>query len=231
MIRCALALTRSPETSTPLARSPSISSLSTRGSTTTPLPITHSLPGWRIPDGMRWKAHFSPSRTIVWPALLPPWKRITRSAFSARRSMTLPLPRRPTGRPRSPCRTCRQGSLRSERTRPRGAVGERLGAGESGLRPHAPVGAEQRQRTPAHLHEPGNGALADLLAQRGRLEVRRDHDGAAVLVARVDDRVELLEHPRRARPRADVVDVQHLDGGEPVEQRRQRGLRPLVEAL
>src|SRR3954447_10888642 len=32
---------------------------------------------------------------IVWPALLPPWKRTTTSACSARRSMTLPLPSSP----------------------------------------------------------------------------------------------------------------------------------------
>ena len=34
-------------------------------------------------------------RTIVWPALLPPWKRITRSACSASRSTTFPFPSSP----------------------------------------------------------------------------------------------------------------------------------------
>ena len=95
MIRCALALTFRPLTSTPRPRSPSISSVSTRGSMTTPLPMMQALPGYRIPLGIRWKAHFSPSRTMVWPALLPPWKRTTMSAFSARRSTTLPLPSSP----------------------------------------------------------------------------------------------------------------------------------------
>ena len=45
MIRCALAEMRRPEMSIDLRRSPSISSAITFGSTTTPLPIAHSLPG------------------------------------------------------------------------------------------------------------------------------------------------------------------------------------------
>jgi hypothetical protein len=45
MIRCAFADTRSPLMSTPRRRRPSISSVSTFGSTTTPLPIAQTLPG------------------------------------------------------------------------------------------------------------------------------------------------------------------------------------------
>ena len=45
MIRCALAETFSPLTSMPRARSPSISAVSTFGSTTTPLPMMQVLPG------------------------------------------------------------------------------------------------------------------------------------------------------------------------------------------
>src|SRR3982074_2885931 len=48
-----------------------------------------------MPDGMRWNFHVSPAWMIVCPALLPPWKRTTTSACSARRSMTLPLPSSP----------------------------------------------------------------------------------------------------------------------------------------
>src|SRR3954462_12890949 len=48
-----------------------------------------------MPDGMRGNFHVSPAWMIVWPALLPPWKRTTTSACSARRSMTLPLPSSP----------------------------------------------------------------------------------------------------------------------------------------
>src|SRR5919108_3728675 len=48
-----------------------------------------------MPEGMRWNFHFTPSRTIVCPALLPPWKRITRSACSASRSVILPFPSSP----------------------------------------------------------------------------------------------------------------------------------------
>src|SRR5665647_2650072 len=44
---------------------------------------------------MRCSLNSSPSRTIVWPALLPPWKRATTSAFSASRSVILPLPSSP----------------------------------------------------------------------------------------------------------------------------------------
>ena len=45
MIMWALADTRRPDRSTPRARSSSISSVRTFGSITTPLPITHFLPG------------------------------------------------------------------------------------------------------------------------------------------------------------------------------------------
>ena len=48
-----------------------------------------------MPDGIRWNLKVSPSRTIVWPALLPPWKRTTIVARSASRSTTLPLPSSP----------------------------------------------------------------------------------------------------------------------------------------
>src|SRR5579884_1342622 len=95
MIRCALAEIRSALVSTPRRRSSSSSSVSTRGSITTPLPITHGLPGCRIPEGIRCSFQASPLRTIVCPALLPPWKRTTTSARSASRSVTLPLPSSP----------------------------------------------------------------------------------------------------------------------------------------
>ena len=39
---------------------------------TTPLPITGVQVGVRIPDGSRCSAYFSPSITMVCPALLPP---------------------------------------------------------------------------------------------------------------------------------------------------------------
>src|SRR3954451_25370049 len=44
---------------------------------------------------MRWNLNTSSPRTMVWPALLPPWKRITRSACSASRSTTFPFPSSP----------------------------------------------------------------------------------------------------------------------------------------
>ena len=45
MIRCALALIRRPERSTPFARRSSSSPVRTFGSITTPLPIAHFMPG------------------------------------------------------------------------------------------------------------------------------------------------------------------------------------------
>ena len=95
MIRCALAEIFRPLRVDLRRRSSSSSSVSTFGSITTPLPITHSLPGCRIPDGIRCSFQVWPSRTIVWPALLPPWKRTTASARSASRSVIFPLPSSP----------------------------------------------------------------------------------------------------------------------------------------
>src|SRR6476620_9188021 len=117
MIRCALALMRRPPMSTPRRRSSSISSVSTPGSMTTPLPITHSVPRCRMPEGIRCSLNVSPSRMIVWPALLPPWKRTTASARSASRSVTFPFPSSPHWAPMTTSpgmRPCRIGR-RSER--------------------------------------------------------------------------------------------------------------------
>src|SRR4051812_38006262 len=130
---------------------------------------------------MRWNFHVSPWRTIVWPALLPPWKRTTASACSASRSTTLPLPSSPHWAPTITMPGI-AGSLGRSRTRPP--------AGLRGLA--ARVGAPQRQHL-AHLLEARDGPLGDLLGERVALEVRRDDDGALLLVAGVDDRVELLE--------------------------------------
>ena len=94
--------------------------------------------------------------------------------------------------------------------------------------------AEHRQRIAADLVEPRDGAVADLRAQLGRMRrrpprrpllARRGSSSAAapaVLVARVDDRVELLEHPRRRLLGADVVDVQQVDRAQPVDQLAER---------
>src|SRR5688500_10688304 len=93
----ALALTFRSATSTPRARSPSSSRNSASGETTTPLAITEVAPGVRMPLGSRWVAYFSPSITMVWPALWPPLVRTTKSMGSvvASRSVALPLPSSP----------------------------------------------------------------------------------------------------------------------------------------
>ena len=51
----------------------------------------------RVQDARRDEVSLKTSspRMIVWPALLPPWKRTITSARSARRSVTLPLPSSP----------------------------------------------------------------------------------------------------------------------------------------
>src|SRR4051794_23220398 len=197
MIRCALAEMRRPSTEIRRRRRSSSSAVSTLGSTTTPLPITHRVSACRTPEGIRCSLNSSPSRTIVWPALLPPWKRITASARSASRSTILPLPSSPHWAPTI--------------TNP--GIGKSVYGGER----LAPVVPEQRQLV-AHLGEPRHGALADLLHQLLALEVGRDHHRALLLVAAVDDRVQLLDHPRAGPLGAQVVDVEQVDGGQPVQE-------------
>ena len=58
MIRCASTEMSSRETSTPRSANPSISEISTFGSTTTPLPITMAAEGDSAPDGIRCRAYF-----------------------------------------------------------------------------------------------------------------------------------------------------------------------------
>src|ERR1700682_1058102 len=44
---------------------------------------------------MSWNLNSPCSVMTVWPALLPPWERMTTSAFEARKSMTFPFPSSP----------------------------------------------------------------------------------------------------------------------------------------
>src|SRR5271167_1927181 len=48
-----------------------------------------------MPLGTSWRAKVSPSTTMVWPALWPPWYRTTSSISLARRSVSFPLPSSP----------------------------------------------------------------------------------------------------------------------------------------
>src|SRR5262249_36754039 len=145
-----------------------------------------------MPEGIRWNLNSSVPRTIVWPALLPPWKRTIASARSASRSVTLPLPSSPHWAPTmtSPgmtgglCRVRRSGDL---------AV--------------APVGAKERHLV-ADLAQAGDGSPTDLLLQLLVREVGGDEDRPLRLVALVDQRVELLEHPVAALLGTEIVDVE-----------------------
>src|SRR4051794_3139547 len=170
---------------------------------------------------MRWNFHVTPSRTIVCPALFPPWKRMTRSAFSAMRSVILPLPSSPHWAPTITMPAIRACSLRGppRRTGAGLAVGKRLvlpcgrGGGRRAVRQAVRdatlVVAVQVHRLAAHLPQPRHGAVADLRAQivvaLARDEVGGQQHRPPVLVAGVDDRVELLEHPRRGLLGPDVV--------------------------
>src|SRR4051794_33055546 len=155
-----------------------------------------------MPEGIRWNLNSSPSRTIVWPALLPPWKRTIASARSASRSVTFPLPSSPHWAPTmtSPgiagalCRTGRLGDL---------AV--------------ATIGAEKRHLV-ANLTQSRDRAATDLVLQLLVGKVGRDQHRALRLVALVDDRVELLEHPVAALLGAEVVDVEEVDLCEAFEE-------------
>ena len=73
MITCALRLTRTRETSIPREPSMSSSSMSVTGLTTTPLPMTEVMCGYRTPDGVSRSLKTSSPLTTVWPALSPPW--------------------------------------------------------------------------------------------------------------------------------------------------------------
>src|SRR4051794_32464925 len=135
---------------------------------------------------------------------------MTMSARSASRSTTLPFPSSPHWAPTMQIPGITSDSLGGQRANPC--------SGSNDVVARAPrVDAPQRQHL-AHLLQPRDGALVDLRGKLIALEVRRDDDRPLVLVARVDDRVELLEHPRARLLRADVVDLQQVDGGQTVEQ-------------
>src|SRR6188768_187359 len=87
-------------TSTPVASSSPISFCSAAGDSTTPLPIRHSAPSRRMPEGIRCSTVFLPPMTSVCPALCPPWKRATAPTRSVSRSTILPLPSSPHWAPR-----------------------------------------------------------------------------------------------------------------------------------
>src|SRR3954452_16281541 len=135
---------------------------------------------------------------MVWPALLPPWKRTTASACSASRSVIFPFPSSPHWAPTM--------------TMP-GMSGLSLGSPPADDLPV--IGAVDGDHF-AHLLEPRHRALGDLLDQRVAVQVGRDDHRPLGLVAGVADRVELLEHPRARLLRAEVVDVQEIDLGQPV---------------
>ena len=120
-----------------------------------------------------------------------------------------PCPRRPTGRRRCRFPACRSGKC-----------------------VRRPSGARRRPRAGRASHISSRREtvrVAICSASCVALEVRRDDDRALVLVARVDDRVELLEHPVGRLLGADVVDVQEVDRGQAVEQAGVRAAAVVLE--
>ena len=119
-----------------------------------------------------------------------------------------PFPRRPTGRQRSRIRACR-------------ADYEGSRAGPHRRRHLDPaVLAEQRQRVRRRSRPAARPSGRPPARQLRLLEVGREDDRALVVVAAVDDRVELLEHPVGAALGAEIVEVEEVDGDEPVEERQ-----------
>ena len=68
----------------PAAASSPISASSVSGFTTVPGPTMHFVAGLKMPEGTMWSRNVPCSLTTVWPALSPPWKRITMPARWAR---------------------------------------------------------------------------------------------------------------------------------------------------
>src|SRR6188472_4209736 len=155
-----------------------------------------------IPEGIRWNLNSSPSRTIVWPALLPPWKRTIASARSASRSVTLPLPSSPHWAPTI--------------TSP-GIAGALCRFGRLGDLAVAAIAAKKRHLV-ADLAQSGDRPAADLVLQLLVGKVGRDQDRALRLIALVDQRVELLEHPVAALLGTEVVDMEQVNRGQPLEE-------------
>src|SRR4051794_31764125 len=122
-----------------------------------------------MPDGIRWNLNSSPSRTIVWPALFPPWNRTTISARSASRSVTLPLPSSPHWAPTT-IRTLIDSESRSRGRR--GRSGEGGPARVECLAQVVPVHGD----LVGHLGQARDDADTDLGFELVEVEVRGDED-------------------------------------------------------
>src|ERR1700689_2770911 len=73
-----------------------------------------------MPEGIRCSFHSVSPRTIVWPALLPPWKRTTAPARSASRSVIFPFPSSPHWAPTITIPGIPEGSVGGRRSGPGG---------------------------------------------------------------------------------------------------------------
>src|SRR3954451_19481261 len=153
---------------------------------------------------------------MVWPALLPPWKRTITSAFSARRSVILPLPSSPHWAPTMTIDGIGLPSLGGDFQ-----IGSRVAA----------IASHDRDLH-AHLGDARDRPGPDLSAQLVRVEQVGGHDHRLLLLpALVHDRVELLQHPLGALLSAQVVDVQQVNGAEALEELHVRVARAVLVGL
>src|SRR5882762_4809862 len=180
MMRCAFfEMKRLPSSVTPRWTSDSISSMSEPGSTTTPQPMTHRQPGWRMPEGMVCRTYFSRPTTTVWPALLPPANRATTFTCGARMSTTFPLPSSPHCVPTT---TMLGMAHTSERAR---WVGQEVGDRERALRSvrevdrEEPVGGRPRAPHDEHVAHPLGARVRKRLLEPAADDVASDR-GAEV---------------------------------------------------
>src|SRR5918999_2063953 len=145
---------------------------------------------------MRWNLKTSSPRTIVWPALLPPWKRITRSARSASRSTIFPFPSSPHWAPTM--------------TTP-GIDASSVGEGARRALPHTQVAAHHQERVVTDLDQAAHRARANLLTQPGEgVGVVRELVGGELAHHALEprhDRLELLAAGPRLAPAPELPDL------------------------
>ena len=165
------------------------------GETTTPLAITEVAPGVRMPLGSRWVAYFSPSTTMVWPALWPPLVRTTKSiglAWWRAGRWPCPCPRRPTG-------------LRARRSR----------ASQPSLCHSAETVGAGKCRSPGTRHR---GSCDATLPHRGRLGVRYVSAWTLLVITNADagtsDEERLAEALAVLREKASVEVAKTSNPGE-----------------
>ena len=212
MIRCALAEMRSPlDVHASRAQRVELARSAPAGRSRRRCRSRSACPGRGSPRGSGAASTPRSPRTIVWPALLPPWKRTTASPCSASRSVILPLPSSPHWAPTITIPGMSWSSLgdgpgpsaAGPRGSPTPSRAARVSAASCAERVRA------RRRALRRSSSPNSGRPSPQISTSretvrapscsielvGHQVASSTIDRALVLVAGVDDRVELLEHP------------------------------------